>query len=162
MEPKQHNLFIHQACIAWLKPDRRQQTQKTTLSDFLFTFFTDLFSMFKTLFLPHHVQSNGKIPPSMTFQNVSTKLIPLQRGGSIHRSVQYVQEPFLTPPCPMQWQNPSKHDIPKCLNKANPSPKRGFYSPICSICSRPFSYPTMSHAMAKSLQAWHSKLFQES
>jgi hypothetical protein len=31
--------------------------------------------MFKTLFLPHHVQCNGKIPPSMTFQNDSRKLV---------------------------------------------------------------------------------------
>jgi hypothetical protein len=45
--------------------------------------FTDLFSMFKTLFLPHHVQCNGKVPPSMTFQIDSRKLVPLQRGGLV-------------------------------------------------------------------------------
>jgi hypothetical protein len=120
MEPKQHDLFIHQACIAWLKPERRQQTQKTTLSDFLFTFFTDLFSMFKTLFLPHHVQCNGKIPPSMTIQNVSTKLTPLQRGGLFTHLVSMFKTLFLPhhvqcngkiPPS-MTFQNVSRKLVP--------------------------------------------------
>jgi hypothetical protein len=56
----------------------------------------------------------------------------------LHRSVEYVQDPFLTPPCPMQWQNPSKHDNPKCLNKANPSPKRGSIHPSVQHVQDPF------------------------
>jgi hypothetical protein len=83
--------------------------------------FTDLFSMFKTLFLPHHVQCNGKIPPSMTFQNVSTKLIPLQRGGVLFTDLFSMFKTLFLPhhfqsngkiPPSMTFQNVSRKLVP--------------------------------------------------